>query len=289
MFVAFAIFQIVVFLLATVAWMFLPWLGMLGRTETEVKILMLTPLLGGWAFSAIATILFLPALVSGIAIVKRQEWGRVIGIVTAVLALLEFPLGTAFGVYALRRLRRKNTINNFTVAPLAIVAFVALLFPSTQTPTLATPGAAQRVNAGDITEIRLKDDGGFGYDRETEFALRRDGTATYSGGKHSGGRVGAYQGNFDKRHFAELAQTLIKEGFFSLKHRYEVNQTDSATVTTTVLYDGGQKVVENYAGGGARKLANVERAISSVADKVAWVEINNSGEAKRIEVSFVNP
>ncbi|MBA3786485.1 MAG: hypothetical protein H0X15_13300, partial [Acidobacteria bacterium] len=62
MFVAFALFQIIVLLLATVAWAFLPWLGMAGRTENEAMILMLAPLLGGWAFSIISVVLFVLSL-----------------------------------------------------------------------------------------------------------------------------------------------------------------------------------------------------------------------------------
>ena len=105
MFVAFALFQIVVLLLATIAWSMLPWLGMAGRTENEAMILMLTPLLGGWAFSIISVVLFVPSLVAGIALIKRWEFGHAMGIVTAVVALLEIPFGTIFGIYAIRRLK----------------------------------------------------------------------------------------------------------------------------------------------------------------------------------------
>jgi hypothetical protein len=105
MFIAFALCQIVVLLLATLAWMFLPWLGMAGRTETEATILMLAPLVGGWAFSIISIVLFVLSLAAGIAVLKNSSAGRVVGIAAAYLALLEIPFGTIFGVYALRRLK----------------------------------------------------------------------------------------------------------------------------------------------------------------------------------------
>lgn len=105
MFVAFALFQIIVLLLATITWAFLPWLGMAGRTETEAMILMLAPLVGGWAFSIISLVLFIPALVAGIALIKRREFGRAMGIAAAAIALLEIPFGTIFGIYAIRRLK----------------------------------------------------------------------------------------------------------------------------------------------------------------------------------------
>ncbi len=105
MFVAFALFQIIVLLLATIAWAFLPWLGMLGRTETEATILMLAPLLGGWAFSIVSVVLFVLSLIAGISILKNSNSGRAVGVVTAYIALLEIPFGTIFGIYALRRLK----------------------------------------------------------------------------------------------------------------------------------------------------------------------------------------
>lgn len=105
MFIAFALFQIVVFLLATIAWAFLPWLGMLGRTETEAMILMLAPLLGGWAFSFVSIVLFALSLVTGITILRNSNSARSFGLVTAYIALLEIPFGTIFGIYALRRLK----------------------------------------------------------------------------------------------------------------------------------------------------------------------------------------
>lgn len=41
------------------------------------------------------------ALVAGYGLLTRRPWGRVLGIVIGVLALLKFPIGTALGVYTL--------------------------------------------------------------------------------------------------------------------------------------------------------------------------------------------
>jgi hypothetical protein len=105
MFIAFALFQIVVLLFSTIAWMFLPWLGMAGRTETEAMILMLAPLVGGWAFSIISVVLFALSLTAGIAVFRNSNRGRSFGLATAYIALLEIPFGTIFGFYAIRRLK----------------------------------------------------------------------------------------------------------------------------------------------------------------------------------------
>ena len=105
MFIAFALFQIVVLLLATISWAFLPWLGILGRTENEVMILMLAPLLGGWVFSVVSVVLFVLSLIAGIAILRNSNAGRAVGIAAAYIALFEIPFGTIFGIYAIRRLK----------------------------------------------------------------------------------------------------------------------------------------------------------------------------------------
>jgi hypothetical protein len=105
MFITFALFQIVVLLLATVAWMFPPWLGMAGRNETEAMILMPAPLVGSWAFSIISVVLFALSLTAGIVPLRNNNSGRSFGLVTVYIAWLEIPFGTIFGIYAIRRLK----------------------------------------------------------------------------------------------------------------------------------------------------------------------------------------
>ncbi len=39
--------------------------------------------------------------VAGIALLKRMNWGWVLGLLAAVLSLFNFPIGTAIGVYGL--------------------------------------------------------------------------------------------------------------------------------------------------------------------------------------------
>lgn len=55
---------------------------------------------------AIATV---PGFLAGYGLLKNKEWGRVLGIVMAVIYLLAFPLGTAFGIYALWVLLNEET------------------------------------------------------------------------------------------------------------------------------------------------------------------------------------
>lgn len=41
------------------------------------------------------------ALFTGLSLLNRKPYGRMLGIVLAVLALFKFPLGTALGIYTL--------------------------------------------------------------------------------------------------------------------------------------------------------------------------------------------
>ena len=48
-------------------------------------------------------------IVVGVGLWKFKKWARIAGIILAVLSLVSFPIGTAFGIYALIILFRKDT------------------------------------------------------------------------------------------------------------------------------------------------------------------------------------
>jgi hypothetical protein len=52
----------------------------------------------------LAVLLFIFSLVAAVGIKKRKRYGRIWGMITAAVALLEFPIGTVLGIYALRLL-----------------------------------------------------------------------------------------------------------------------------------------------------------------------------------------
>jgi len=57
-------------------------------------------------FGVLGVVLFILAIIAGLGIRKSNRWGRITGFITALIALLEFPIGTAFGVYALMMLMK---------------------------------------------------------------------------------------------------------------------------------------------------------------------------------------
>jgi hypothetical protein len=75
----------------------------------------------GISVGALLTVLAVPGIAAGYGLLKRQPWGRVLAIVIAVLGLVNFPIGTAIGIYALWVLLQQSAIDYFE-APAATPA-----------------------------------------------------------------------------------------------------------------------------------------------------------------------
>ena len=54
-----------------------------------------------------------PKIIGGFYLLKRKEWSRILILVLSFLSLLNFPLGTALGVYSLVILLNQDTIRLF--------------------------------------------------------------------------------------------------------------------------------------------------------------------------------
>lgn len=67
-----------------------------GDPEARSVLLVVGPTVG-----LMLAILAVPGLAAGYGLLTRQPWARVLAIVVGVLGLLNFPIGTAIGLYAL--------------------------------------------------------------------------------------------------------------------------------------------------------------------------------------------
>jgi hypothetical protein len=65
-------------------------------------------LIGGIAFIAVA-VLSVPCLIAGIGLLKFRSWGQILTIILSILNLMNFPFGTALGIYGLWVLLNKET------------------------------------------------------------------------------------------------------------------------------------------------------------------------------------
>ncbi len=70
-------------------------------------------IIGTWT-AVLLTVLALPGLIAGVGLLKRQMWGRVLAIIVAFFGLINFPIGTAIGIYALFVLLQNAAADYFT-------------------------------------------------------------------------------------------------------------------------------------------------------------------------------
>jgi hypothetical protein len=77
--------------------------GVVAIAEGGGESLIAVPILGAIGFALLIFILALsvPGLVVGFGLLKYQPWARIGMIILSILHLLNFPFGTALGVYGL--------------------------------------------------------------------------------------------------------------------------------------------------------------------------------------------
>jgi len=80
--------------------------GMISGDETAIAILAIV----AWFLGALISVLSLPGIIGGIYLLKRKEWARILLIVVSLLDLLNFPFGTALGIYTLWVLMKDETV-----------------------------------------------------------------------------------------------------------------------------------------------------------------------------------
>ncbi len=66
--------------------------------------------------------LSIPGLIAGASILARKSWARILGIVVAVLTLVNFPIGTLIGGYAIFVLLQDAATSYFTSSPSGLQA-----------------------------------------------------------------------------------------------------------------------------------------------------------------------
>ena len=121
-----------------------------------------------------------------------------------------------------------------------------------------------------ISEITLERSGGMVFGSSYKVVLRKDGTAEYVGDLYAK-RRGKYRGQISKEQFERLVKVIVENDYFSLDDKYHAEVTDSDTITTSVVYSGGRKRVEDFGRGGGERLTKIEEEIDKVAEQIAWV------------------
>ena len=89
--------------------------GIVGLTAEPGEAAIAIPVLGiaGTALVGLLLILAIPGLITGWGLLNYKPWARIVGIVLSVLNLLNFPFGTALGIYGFWVLLNKETERMF--------------------------------------------------------------------------------------------------------------------------------------------------------------------------------
>ena len=91
--------------------------GIVGATAEPQDAAIAIPILGiaGMALVVMFGVFSLPSLITGYGLLYFKSWARIVGSVLSAGSLINFPLGTAVGVYGLWVLLNKETERLFDI------------------------------------------------------------------------------------------------------------------------------------------------------------------------------
>lgn len=89
---------------------FLAGIGVISGELEAARILSFVGTVGALFF----TLLALPGLVAGYSLLTRKPWARVLALVVGFLSLVNFPVGTAIGIYTFWVLFQPEAADYFT-------------------------------------------------------------------------------------------------------------------------------------------------------------------------------
>ncbi|MCW0483442.1 hypothetical protein [Gaoshiqia sediminis] len=67
--------------------------------------------------AAIMIICSIPGIIGGVGVMKRKQWGRILILIISILNLINFPFGTALGVYSIWALVQPEITAEFERKP----------------------------------------------------------------------------------------------------------------------------------------------------------------------------
>lgn len=69
----------------------------------------------GSSVALILLILSVPSIIGGVGLFKKRNWARILVLVISAIDLINFPIGTAIGVYSIWVLVQDETVKLFMV------------------------------------------------------------------------------------------------------------------------------------------------------------------------------
>jgi hypothetical protein len=84
-------------------------IGLISADPTAMNVLGIIAIVSILFFGALAV----PGILAGYGLLKRTRWGQILAIVVGFLSLVNVPLGTALGIYALFVLLQNSATDYF--------------------------------------------------------------------------------------------------------------------------------------------------------------------------------
>lgn len=96
--------------------------GIVGMAAEGEEAALAIPIIGitGTMLTAFLLVISLPGVIAGFGLLAYKPWARILGIVLAALNLINVPIGTVLGVYALWVLLHKDSERVFAGGSQAI-------------------------------------------------------------------------------------------------------------------------------------------------------------------------
>jgi hypothetical protein len=96
-------------LLAALGFVVLPTLGAVSGDRDALAV----PRMLRTAFGVLMVVLALPGMLAGYGLLKRKPWARYLALVVGIIGLMDFPVGTVIGIYALLVLLQESATDYF--------------------------------------------------------------------------------------------------------------------------------------------------------------------------------
>ena len=93
--------------------------GIVGMAAEGEDAAVALPIIGltGTMLTAFLLVVSLPGLIAGFGLLAYKPWARILAIVIAAINLINIPIGTILGIYALWALLHKDSERLFTGSP----------------------------------------------------------------------------------------------------------------------------------------------------------------------------
>ena len=83
--------------------------GFIDNSEGEMILRII-----GNVISTFLILISIPGIIAGFGLYRRKEWARILTLILSVLAIFNFPFGTAIGIYSIWALIQPETVAAFS-------------------------------------------------------------------------------------------------------------------------------------------------------------------------------